>query len=324
MEQALQYGFCAQGVIPISNMNKYSFIIPHKNIPSLLQRCLDSIPNRPNIEIIVVDDNSDDESIKKIHTIYRKDLRIIYTTENKGAGYARNIGLKNATGEWIIFADADDIFEPDFNKILDIISNDTLSEIINFEVTSRNSETNQPSKNIDITNYHCSEEKYLKNPISFKYVMQVPWGKAIRRTFIQKRNILFEETKYGNDVRFATLCDFYCQYRQIIPITGYCWMYREGSLWQQKNLEWAETRFYVLIKTGKLMRKLGDFEYAEKLIDSSNIFFAEIKKNSYIKFLKALFFYIIANRKFRTLFINIPYMFLQDFKQLKKSTQNKA
>ena len=243
-------------------MISYTFIIPHKNIPSLLKRCLDSIPSRPDIEIIVVDDNSDEESIKELNKISRKELQIIYTTDNKGAGFARNIGLKNANGEWIIFADADDVFEPDFNKILDIISKDTLSEIINFEVTFRNSETNKSNKKIDIKNYHCSEERYLNNPLSFKYVMQVPWGKSIRKKFIKKRNLQFDETKYGNDVRFATLCDFYCQSRQIIPITGYCWMYREGSLWQQRNLEWAETRVNVLIKTGKLLRKLGDFEYS--------------------------------------------------------------
>ena len=40
-------------------MINYSIIIPHKNIPNLLQRCLDSIPNREDVQIIVVDDNSD-------------------------------------------------------------------------------------------------------------------------------------------------------------------------------------------------------------------------------------------------------------------------
>ena len=44
-------------------MISYSIIIPHKNTPSLLQRCLDSIPQRSDIEIIIVDDNSDEQKV---------------------------------------------------------------------------------------------------------------------------------------------------------------------------------------------------------------------------------------------------------------------
>ena len=43
----------------------YSIIIPHRNIPQLLQRCIDSIPSRDDLQIIIVDDNSDDVDIKE-------------------------------------------------------------------------------------------------------------------------------------------------------------------------------------------------------------------------------------------------------------------
>jgi glycosyltransferase involved in cell wall biosynthesis len=55
-------------------MINYSFIIPHHNSPKLLERCLNSIPQRDDIEIIVVDDNSDKE--KKAYSD-RRDVRII-------------------------------------------------------------------------------------------------------------------------------------------------------------------------------------------------------------------------------------------------------
>ena len=87
---------------------KYSFIIPHRNSPALLNRLIESIPQRKDIEIIIVDDNS---SIDKRPSIIRGDLKIIELEEqdSNGAGHARNIGLDMAQGEWLLFADADDL-----------------------------------------------------------------------------------------------------------------------------------------------------------------------------------------------------------------------
>ena len=56
-------------------MYNYSFIIPHKNCPDLLQRCVDSIPERDDVQVIVVDDNSDDS--KKPSLKNHKNLQVI-------------------------------------------------------------------------------------------------------------------------------------------------------------------------------------------------------------------------------------------------------
>ena len=84
----------------------YSFIIPHKNSVKLLNRCLDSIPQREDIEIIVVDDNSDEKPIVK------RTVEVVYLTykESNGAGKARNIGITKAKGRWLLFADCDDYY----------------------------------------------------------------------------------------------------------------------------------------------------------------------------------------------------------------------
>ncbi len=291
----------------------YTIIIPHKNIPSLLKRCLDSIPERDDLEIIVVDDNSDDNVVDDLKTINHKDLQIIYTTENKGAGFARNVGLAHSSGKWILFADADDIFEPGIETILNLLFEDSESDVVNFDVTSRNSETNEPNNEIEKINYHCSDEKYLQNPMSFKYITLVPWGKAIRKDFVLQHHLEFEEVKHGNDLLFASLCDFYCKHRKIIPIIGYCWMYRKNSLWRQKNLEWSESRYNVLVHVGKIMKKLGEVEYGQRLIDGAWDFCRLIKNYSYIKYLYTAFKYGISTRKYRTIFINIPYFLFKDF-----------
>lgn len=279
----------------------------------MLRRCLNSIPKRDDLEIIIVDDNSNEETIKELKEIPRNNLQIIYTSEGKGAGYARNIGIDKSQGVWIIFADADDIFENNINEILDLLQEDNSSDVVNFDVTSRDSETNKSNDEIEKIRYHCTDEKYLQDPKSFKYITLVPWGKAIRRTFIQHHRLRFEEIKYGNDLLFASLCDYYCQKRRIIPLSGYCWMYRNNSLWRQKNLEWAETRFLVLIRTGKKMKLLKEFEYGNRLIDGSRGFCSDIKTYSYPKYIKSLIIYGFARKSFRNIFIDIPYFILHDF-----------
>ena len=96
----------------------YSFIIPHHNSPELLNRCLDSIPKREDIQIIVVDDNSAED---KRPCVKRDDVEVIYidAEHTKGAGRARNYGLKAAKGKWLLFADCDDYYNDGFLDVLD-------------------------------------------------------------------------------------------------------------------------------------------------------------------------------------------------------------
>lgn len=105
----------------------YSFIIPHKNTPDLLQKCLDSIPRRDDVQIIVVDDNSDEDKVdfSSFPGLDDPTVEVYLTKEGKGAGYARNVGLKHAVGKWLVFADADDFFTGKINLLLD---NNTSSE----------------------------------------------------------------------------------------------------------------------------------------------------------------------------------------------------
>ena len=86
----------------------YSVIIAHKNLMGLLRRTLDSIPQRSDIQTIIVDDNSDiaAEEWAAFMKNYEQE-ELVLTKEGRGAGYARNVGLTRARGRWIIFADAD-------------------------------------------------------------------------------------------------------------------------------------------------------------------------------------------------------------------------
>jgi len=68
-------------------MINYSIIIPHKNTPDLLQKCIDSIPHREDVQIIVVDDNSDEDKVDFEHFpgLNEKATEVYFTKEGKGA-----------------------------------------------------------------------------------------------------------------------------------------------------------------------------------------------------------------------------------------------
>lgn len=92
-------------------MDKISVIIPIYNVEKYLEECIKSVVNQTykNLEIILVNDGSLDESEKIIDKYYKKDSRIkVITKENKGLSSARNEGIRQATGEYILHVDGDD------------------------------------------------------------------------------------------------------------------------------------------------------------------------------------------------------------------------
>ena len=99
---------------------KFSVIVTMYNIENYIARCLESIINQTysNIEIMVVDDGSSDNSLEVVNR-YRNDYRLkIITKENGGVSTARNVGIANATGEYIMFVDGDDYIDERTFEIL--------------------------------------------------------------------------------------------------------------------------------------------------------------------------------------------------------------
>lgn len=93
-----------------------SVIIPIYNVEKYLARCLDSVINQSysNLEIILINDGTPDNSVEIAEFYAQKDQRIsIYHQKNAGLSEARNTGMRYATGEYIAFLDSDDWLEPD-------------------------------------------------------------------------------------------------------------------------------------------------------------------------------------------------------------------
>ena len=82
----------------------------HKNSVDVLRRCLNSIPQRDDLHVIVIDDNSDPKIVDfdKFPGKERADVTLIFDKESKGAGHARNRGLELLDTKWVLFSDCDD------------------------------------------------------------------------------------------------------------------------------------------------------------------------------------------------------------------------
>ena len=102
---------------------KVSVIIPTYNRGNLIINSIKSVLNQTfrNLEVIVVDDGSTDNTEDEVNKITDKRIKYIKLSSNRGGSNARNVGIKNATGQFISFQDSDDIFNP--NKIEKQIKN---------------------------------------------------------------------------------------------------------------------------------------------------------------------------------------------------------
>ncbi|MXP05054.1 glycosyltransferase [Apibacter sp. B3239] len=246
----------------INEMFNYTIIIPHKNTPKYLQRCLDSIPERNDIQVIVVDDNSDNLDTINFPGLYKKNTEVYFTNEGKGAGYARNIGLSYAKGKWLLFADADDYFNLDFLTFTDEYL-DSDNEIIYFSASSIDIDTGKRSNRNKILVKSINEYKEgctkSKDNLLFKNWM--PWSKMFKHDFIKKNNLKFEEVKVGNDALFVInagiLADKIC-----VDINSiYCVTYNKKSLSFNFNQNLFDERFMSKIRINNYLTKLNKKKY---------------------------------------------------------------
>ena len=112
---------------------KISIIMPCYNSEKYLGSCLDSVLAQTfeDFEVILVDDGSQDDTLKIAQVYAQKDARVrVLAKENGGVAAARNLGLDNAAGEWITFVDSDDLLPRDALETLFSGAEDTVDMIV--------------------------------------------------------------------------------------------------------------------------------------------------------------------------------------------------
>lgn len=219
-------------------MQTYSIIIPHKDIPDLLQRCLDSIPQREDIETIVVDDGS-----TAVPVLTRNDITLIALPENGGAGHARNTGLQHAHGKWILFIDADDFFLPDAFDTFDKYA-DSDKEILLFYPKRYYSDNLEPAKILYPRNHFI---EYYMGHFSKRMLLlkqMVPHGKMIRRQFfLDHPDITFPESLAAEDLLWNAKVAVNVRSIDIIDAALYAFTIRRDSLTHQITREQMISRY---------------------------------------------------------------------------------
>ena len=283
----------------------YSIIIPHKDIPDLLQRCLDSIPQRDDVEVIVVDDNSDPRKVDFEHFpgMERKNTHIYFTKEGKGAGHVRNVGLDYAQGRWIVFVDADDFLTEDFSALLDDVA-DAEEDIVFFDYINVLSE--KPTQKVkDRDRYKIFISDYLagnKSESDLRIYFFVPWCKFIKRDLIEQHHLRFNEVKWNNDQYFSVLAGCLAKTIAVNGKIGYAVTLREGSLTYDlcDTGEELAVRLMEAVKTEEWMKKNG---YCATRSLTSSYLWVFYKRDGFWKSVGFCINNIFCWRVFKTTFV---------------------
>ncbi len=197
----------------------YSIIIPHKNSPDLLSRCLASIPDRDDVQVIVVDDNSDKDK-KPVVDAQKAELIFLDEEHAKGAGRARNIGMEKAKGKWLIFSDSDDCYTEHLNAFLDKYANDTDTDIVYLNVDCFNEKGETwPHEINSIIKAFLKGKSHAEKRL--RYGIWTPWSRMVRKEIVEKHQLRFDELLTCNDKMFCLKCSKLAQKMAVEPTVIY-------------------------------------------------------------------------------------------------------
>lgn len=258
---------------------KYSIIIPHRNLPDLLQRCLDSIPDRDDVQVIIVDDKSDPEKVVlgQFPGLGRKNTEVYFDKTGRGAGRARNVGLEHACGEWLLFADCDDYYNTqNLNRLMDM----KIPE--QYQVVAWGTET----KSFDgSTEFFFADNRCSIEPFSFESAIKqfAPWRTMVRASVVRNNNIRFEEILASNDLMFHLMVMGSISHEQVgwFPQVIYTWEKRQGSLMHRFTKAPMLARFEASLRANRYA-----LDHGWGMVDDTRNFLYQLGKLSTVLYIR--------------------------------------
>ena len=221
---------------------KISVILPLYNVEKYITACIESIITQdyPNIEIVVVDDGSTDNSRTVAESLLKhsgREYRVI-SRPNKGVSATRNDGIKACTGEWLVMVDADDIVDKSFVSILyENLDKKNNSCVVfsNYRIVGADSIGIVPLQNGETRIFERSEalEKFQKREVKF-----IVAAMLINTQFIIENDIFFDEDcRYSEDVVY--IWKILCRMTEVrfVDIPLYDYLVRSCSTMTSSNLE---------------------------------------------------------------------------------------
>ena len=250
-------------------MVKISVIIPVYNSEKYLEKCLKSViyQTYENLEIICVNDGSEDNSLNILEDFKKKDERVkIISTENKGQSHARNKGLKESSGDYVSFIDSDDWVSLSlYEKFIYALNNSEGFEIFLFNARKVYSNPKNPFYEEFFKPYEWKNYENENNILNFDYCMNPFEGnmsavnKIYERKFLDKNGIEFIEGLIFEDQLF---------YIQTMLEAKKIYMYKE-CLYNYRINEFSTMQnagkrvfdiFKITDKIKELISKQGRFE----------------------------------------------------------------
>ena len=249
----------------------YSVITAHYDNVSLLKEMLKTIPERSDIQLIVVDDNSYEDPGMLKRELGEDVLKRIELYYNPypvhGAGRCRNEGLEHAKGKWVLFVDSDDALSDNAFEVLDRYR-DAEEDIIYFIPWSL------VMPGLEEGSRHKTYEKvireYLADPSKedlVRYKLYAPWSKLIRREMLEKNKVRFDTCCWSEDVMFSVKAAYNAKSIAACEEKIYCITEREGSLTSHVSPHKYQVSVWVYAREYMYLKKRLDEETFKKVAE---------------------------------------------------------
>ena len=203
---------------------KYSVIIPVYNAEKTLERCLNSLlrQERTDIELLLVNDGSSDNSHQICLSFASQYPQIKYLNkENGGVSSARNAGLDNAEGEYILFVDSDDYVSGDYFQAIDSALSGSNSDLLQFSHCKVNGKSEIQVLRPPYTSNSFEDYTSKICHAICRKTINSPWAKAYRRNLIAENHLRFRpDLSIGEDrlfnIQYALFAKSYCVSNEVI------------------------------------------------------------------------------------------------------------
>lgn len=296
-------------------MVKYSFIVPVYNTSKYLKKCLDSLVKQTfkDFEIIIVNDGSTDDSRSIISKYEKKYNNIkVINQKNQGLSMARNNGVKEAKGKYLIFIDSDDYVETDLLKEVDEEIGD--SEVLRFQVITED----ENSKGI--TKYEEVPFNEMMGYVAFKYIsnyhfVEIACCYVFKKDYYVDNKFSFKKSVYHEDFGLIPCVIYKARKVKSINYLGYHYVQRDGSIMNNNDYKKTIKKAFDMLEQYKTMRLFSkninkknnyDDYYLSYISNSVIVKARELKKEErkiYVNELKKInaFNGVLVNTKIRKL-----------------------
>jgi len=250
-----------------SNLGKtLSIIVPIYKVEQYLCKCVDSIVDslvgfEERYEIILVDDGSPDNCPKVCDDYARKHENIfVVHKENGGLSDARNFGIQNAKGEFLIFIDSDDFVNKNIAKLFDLI--DKNQDIKIFETRYEQCDKDDKTFNVGKYKYKSEGIKYSRNKHDMKQICLFTSAntKVIRRDFIIDNNLFFKKGRLCEDVDWSARVWALCDKIYVTNLTYYFYVFGvSASIMTSYSLKNVNSVFLCITENWSKNKMLNRF-----------------------------------------------------------------